>query len=135
MLIDKDNKANIFYWSSIKCKQVTQSILASKLYKIAYRFDTGAVIKVTIKKILQFKWLLITLCTDLKSLYNCLVKLRTTQEKRLIVNLMCLRQLYKKREIAKIKWIDKGSNFADAITKLKPCQALKDLIDTNTVKL
>ena len=48
---------------------------------------------------------------------------------------MCLRQSYKRREIAKIKWIDGGSNPADAMTKSKPCQALKDLIDTNTVKL
>ena len=45
---------------------------------MAYGFDTGAAIKATIKKILQFERLLITLYTDLKSLYNCLVKLRIT---------------------------------------------------------
>ena len=28
-----------------------------------------------------------------------------------------------------------GSNFIDAIIKLKPCQALKDLININTIKL
>jgi len=43
--------------------------------------------------------------------------------------------LYKRREIAEIKWINGGSNPIDAITKLKPCQALKDLIDTNIIKL
>jgi hypothetical protein len=48
---------------------------------MAHGFDTGAAIKVTIKKILQLKQLPITLCTDLKSLYNCLVKLGMTQEK------------------------------------------------------
>ena len=52
-----------------------------------------------------------------------------------MVDLMCLQQLYERREIAEIKWIDGGSNPIDAITKLKPCQVLKDLIDTNTVKL
>src|SRR6266568_4264013 len=51
-LTNKNNKANIIYWLFIKCKQVTQSVLAFKLYKIAYRFDTKAVIKITIKKIL-----------------------------------------------------------------------------------
>ena len=70
---------------------------------MAYGFNTKAIIKATIKKILQLKQLLITLCTDLKSLYNYLVKLRITQEKRLIVNLICLQQLYKKKEIVKIK--------------------------------
>ena len=43
---------------------------------MAYKFNTGAVIKITIKKILQLKWLLITLYTNLKSLYNYLVKLK-----------------------------------------------------------
>jgi len=57
---------------------------------MAHRFDTRAAIKVTIKKILQLKQLLVILCTNLKSLYNCLVKLRITQEKQLMVNLICL---------------------------------------------
>jgi hypothetical protein len=102
---------------------------------MAHGFNAGAAIKATIKKILQLKRLPVILCTDSKSLYNCLVKLGTTQEKQLIVDLMCLQQLYKRREIAEIKWINRGSNPTDAIIKLKPCQALKDLINTNTIKL
>jgi hypothetical protein len=98
-------------------------------------FDIGAAIKTTIEKILRLGQLPITLCTDSKSLYDCLVKLGTIQEKRLMVDLMCLRQSYERREIAEVKWIDGDSNPADAMTKSKPCQALKNLIDTNTVKL
>jgi len=48
---------------------------------------------------------------------------------------MCLQQLYKRREIVKIKWINRGSNPIDAIIKLKPYQALKDLININIIKL
>ena len=48
---------------------------------------------------------------------------------------MCLQQLYKRKEIAEIKWINEGSNPIDSITKLKPYQALKDLININIVKL
>ena len=92
-------------------------------------------IKLTIKKILRINTLLLILYTDLKSLYDYLVKLGTTQEKRLMVDLMCLRQLYERREIAKIKWINGNSNPADAMTKSKPCPALKLLVDTNKLNL
>ena len=103
---------------------------------MAYGFNMGAAIKATIKKILQLqKPLLLILCTDSKSLYDCLVKLGTTQEKRLMVDLMCLCQSYERHEITEIKWINGGSNPADAMIKNKPCQALKELINTNTVNL
>jgi len=88
---------------------------------MAHGFDHGAVIKATIEKILQISLPLI-LCTDSKSLYDCLVKLGTTQEKRLMVDLMCLRQSYERRLITEIKWIDGNSNPADAMKKSKPAR-------------
>ena len=75
------------------------------------------------------------LYTNLKSLYNYLVKLSTTQEKRLIVDLMYLRQAYKRHKITKVKWISSEDNPTDAITKAKPYQALKTLINTNRLNL
>jgi hypothetical protein len=103
---------------------------------MAYGFDIAAAVKAIIQKILHLKApLLLVLYTDSKSLYDCLVKLGTTQEKRLMVNLMCLRQSYEQREIAEVKWIDKDSNPADAMTKSKPCLALRDLIDSNKITI
>ena len=49
VLVDIINKANIVYWSSIKCKRITRSVLVFKLYAITHRFDIGAAIKLTIK--------------------------------------------------------------------------------------
>jgi hypothetical protein len=66
-LADKNNRANIIHWSSIKCKRVMRSVLALELYGMADGFDIGAAIKATIEKILQISLPLI-LCTDSKVL-------------------------------------------------------------------
>ena len=134
VLADSTGKANIIHWSSIKCKRVTRSVLASELYAMTHGFDIAAVVKSTIDRALQIV-LPLTLCTDSKSLYDCLVKLGTTQEKRLMIDIICLRQSYERREIAEVKWIDGDTNPADSMTKSKACSALKQLIDTNKVDL
>ena len=72
------------------------------MYSIAHGFNIGAVIKSTINLVLNITIPLI-IYTNLKSLYNCLVRLNTILKKRLIVNFICLRQLYEHKEIAKIK--------------------------------
>ena len=101
---------------------------------MAHSFDIGAAIKATVK--LQFNIsLLLILCTDSKLIYKCLIKLGTTQEKKFIINIICLCQSYKRRKIAKVKWIDGDSNPTDTITKSKPLLALKWLIDTNRIEL
>lgn len=61
---------------------------------MAYGFDIGEIIKAILGKILIFAILLI-LYTNLKSLYDCLIMLSTTQEKWLLVNVMSLCQSYK----------------------------------------
>jgi hypothetical protein len=99
---------------------------------MAYGFDIGGAIKSTLDKMLGLEVLLI-LYTDSKSLYDCLVKLGTTAEKRLMIDIMCLRQAYERRKIAEVKWIAGHTNPADFMTKEKPSNALKLLIDTNRV--
>ena len=75
------------------------------------------------------------MCIDSRSLYECLVKLGTTQEKRLMIDILCLRQSYERREIAEILWIKGDKNPADAMIKDKGCDALQKLVDTNRLKL
>lgn len=135
-LVDDANNANIIHWTSIKCKRVTRSVLASELYATVHGFDFGAVLKSTIESIVKLdKPLPLVICTDSKSLYDCLVKLGTTMEKRLMIDVLCLRQSYERRLITEIKWIDGNSNPADAMTKGKPCGALTDLIDTSKINI
>ena len=49
VLEDALYKANIIYQLLIKYKRVTRSVLALELYVIAYRFNIGAAIKLTVK--------------------------------------------------------------------------------------
>jgi hypothetical protein len=92
----------------------------------------GGLVKSMIDKALEIKVPLV-IYTDSKSLYECLVKLGTIREKRLIIDVMCLRQAYKRREITEVKWIKGESNPANSMTKSKPTNALKHLLDTNTI--
>jgi hypothetical protein len=52
-----------------------------------------------------------------------------------MVDLMCLCQAYKRREIMEVKWICGEDNPVDAMTKVKLCQAFRTLIDTNKLNL
>lgn len=132
IVLKDENNANVIHWSSVKCKRVTRSVLASELYAMTLGFDVGAVIKLTFQCILK-REIPLVLCTDSHSLYECLVKLGSTSEKRLMIDIMCIRQSYERREIAQIIWIDGNSNPADAMTKSKPCPALRKLIETNKI--
>ena len=70
-------------------------------------------------------------CTDSFSLYECLVKLGTTNEKGLMIDIMALRQSYERREIAEVRWINGEDNPSDAMTKATPNRALERFVSTN----
>ena len=52
-----------------------------------------------------------------------------------MVDLIYLHQAYEQHKITEVKWIRSEDNPADAITKAKPYQALKTLIDINKLNL
>ena len=57
------------------------------------------------------------------------------QTKRLMIDLMCLRQSYERRKIAKIRWIDDNKNSINVMIKSKTCTVLQNLIDSNKIDL
>jgi hypothetical protein len=85
---------------------VTKSVLASEIYDIVRGVNIAIAISTTIIIItdqLKLPKLLTIICTDSYSLYECLVKLGTTTEKRLIIDIIALRQSYERRELMKIR--------------------------------
>jgi hypothetical protein len=133
-LIDDLNKANIIHWFSTKCKRIIRSVLTTELYAMTHEFDSDSMIKSIIERNLNI-FLSMILLIDSRSLYDCLIKLDITSEKRLMIDLMCLRQSYQRRKVKKIRWIDEESNSVDVMTKSNSCQALSRLIDTNVIDL
>ena len=101
---------------------------------MTHGFNIGAIIKAILGKMLGSAIPLI-FCTDSKSFYNCLIKLGTTQEKQLMVDMMSICQSYKRREITKINWIYGHHNPSDSIIKAKPSSTLKMLIDSNHINI
>ena len=72
------------------------------MLRIVYKFDIAYLVKTTLNLIL-YKDIPLVIYTNSKSLYNCLVKLGITQEKRLMIDVISMREAYKRREIAQVK--------------------------------
>jgi hypothetical protein len=129
---------NLIHWSSTKSKRVTRSVLASEIYGMVGGVDMAIAIGTTIAMItdqLELPKLPTIVCTDSYSLYDCLVKLGTTTEKRLMIDIMALRQSYERRELMEIRWINGQDNPADAMTKPNPNKALEKFITTNCLQV
>ena len=111
---------NLIYISSTKYKRVTRAVLVSELYVIVARVDILISLATTIDIItsrLSILKLLIVVYIDSLSLYECIIKLRTTKEKRLIIDIIVIRQSYERRELTEMRWIDGARNPADAMIK------------------
>ncbi|KAK2004338.1 hypothetical protein LX36DRAFT_677081 [Colletotrichum falcatum] len=108
---------NIVHFSSTKCKRVTRSVLTSEIYAMVAGADIAHAIGTTLALIterLAIPPIPTVICTDSYSLYECLVKLGTTKEKRLIIDIMAIRQSF---------------------TKSSPNSALEALVSDGKVKI
>ena len=133
-LMDDTSAANIIHYSSQKSKRITRSALAAELYAMMNGFDTAAALKVAIDGMLgtgekDGAGVPMVIYTDSRSLYDALVSLNTTTEKRLLIDLHLLRQAYERREVAEVLWIPTGQNPADALTKERATPGLQRLLE------
>jgi hypothetical protein len=96
----------LIYWSSTKSKRVTRSVLALEIYGmiggVDMSFTIGSTLTMIIKQ-LRFPTIPIIVYIDFYSFYECLVKLGITKEKRLIIDIIVIRESYENRELFKIR--------------------------------
>lgn len=133
-LMDNNQTANILHYGSIKAKRVARSVLAAELFAMVHGFDISSTLRLTLNE-LYGKIVPLKIFTDSKSLYDSMVRINSTTEKRLLIDLIMLRQSYERREITDVYWIPTGQNPADGLTKGKRCSALEKLMDENKLDL
>lgn len=134
VLMDSFGSANIIHYGSLKCKRIVRSVLAAELLAMMHGFDISSTIRLAVNCIMDRK-VSLELYTDSRSLYDCLVSINTTSEKRLLIDLSLLRECYERREISQVLWIPTHQNPADGFTKAKPNTALDTLILDNKLHL
>jgi hypothetical protein len=52
-----------------------------------------------------------------------------------MIDIIALRQLYERRELYKIRWINRHNNPANAMTKATPNKALETFISPNQIQV
>jgi hypothetical protein len=88
---------------------MTKSILILEIYGMVGGINISFTIGFTLTIIIKQLGLLIIpiiVCTDSYSLYEYLVKLGIIKKKRLIIDIMAIRESYENRELFEIRWIN-----------------------------
>jgi hypothetical protein len=78
-----------------------RSVFAAELFAMIHDFDVDSVLKSILIKMLVIDISLI-LIIDSISLYDCLIRLSIIVEKRLMIDVMTLRQFYERKKIIEI---------------------------------
>jgi hypothetical protein len=127
-------KGNLINISLTKYKYITRNSLVSKICRIINSFNLVYIIAATLKIIINQQNLPeipIVLYIDSKFLYKCIIQLGITKEKHLIINIIAIRQAYKKKELFEIRYINKQDNPVDTIIKLLFNKILEKFVNTN----
>lgn len=92
-LVDAHSNANIFNYRSVKPKRVIWSVIVKELFATVHAFDCTGNLSKKLNNLFSYIASLI-LYTDSKSLLDSVVRLNATMEKRLLIDLIVLRQSY-----------------------------------------
>ena len=131
--VDATGRCNLLHWSSRKCRRVVKSTFAAELFALVQGYDNGMALKHSISAILG-RDVQIAIYIDSKGVWDAVVSLRSLTEKRLLIDIACLRQSFGTGELKSFYCIDTALNPADAFTKERPCPAFQEVLDSGRLR-
>jgi hypothetical protein len=132
-LTDAQNRCAPPNYKSINCKLVTRSVLAAEAIAFAEGFDQGYAFKYNMKELLGTN-VPLTIMTDYKTLFDVITKASYTREKRILIDLASVREVYRRFYIDDIGLIDSEENLADGFTKERNMSRLCQVIFSGRLK-
>ena len=81
-------------------------MLASEIYGMTNDVNIGFAIIIAVNIIIKqinLSLIPLVICTNSYSLYECIIKLEITREKRFMINIMILRKIYERHKLVNIR--------------------------------
>lgn len=129
--VSKTGSVNIVHYASATGKRVCNSVLAAKLFTFVDGFNVGYVLVSTLGNVYGRDPSL-ALYTDSRSLYGLCISFSQTTERRLLINLALIREVYERQDISDVFWIGGRDNSADDLTKPeRDCEVLPKILARN----
>lgn len=98
ILADKDDHENIIHYASTRCRRITRSVMASEIHALVLGFVATFSIQHLITRITGRRPT-IEAYVDSKTVFDVIAKQGRTSEKRLQIDISCLRESYEKGEL------------------------------------
>jgi hypothetical protein len=111
---------------------VTRSVLGCETMAFADGFDAAYSLKHDLQTVLK-RSIDIPMFTDSISLFDVITKSSTTAEKRLMIDLVVVREANDRMEIAQLAFFRTNWNPADALTKVSRNTYLETILTTGTI--
>lgn len=107
-------------------------MLAAEMFATVYAIEFASTLRATVNDMFG-RLVSLVLYTISKSLFDCIIGLNSTAEKRFLINLVRLRQIYEHRELNEVVCLPSIQSAADAMTKQNRSGALHTLFIDNKV--
>ncbi len=98
LLMDNFGNANIIHYASWKIRRVVRSTLAAEVYVVSACHDYCLALAFDLSTMLE-RQIPVYLMTDAKSIFDTITKLSGVTEKRLMIDIVAVRQPYSSGEI------------------------------------